>query len=629
MERRLAAILAADVVGYSRLMGEDEAGTLAALKSHREELIDPKVAAHHGRIVKLMGDGALVEFASVVDALECAIEIQRAMAERNGEVPEDRRIEFRVGINLGDVIVEGEDIYGDGVNIAARIEGLAEPRGICISGTAFDQVRNKLGLGFEYLGEQQTKNITEPVRVYRVLMEPDAAGKIIDAKNTKARLWRWVAAATVLLIFAVGGSAALWLRPWAPDVEQASVARMALPLPEKPSIAVLAFANLTGDPRQDYLSDGISESIITTLARIPDLFVIARNSSFTYKGKAVKVQRVAEELGVRYVLEGSVQGGDQSIRVTAQLIDALSGEHLWVDRYDLPFAEILALQDNISKNVATALQVNLTVGEAARVRSGSTNKPRAWEYLVQAEGLYLRLTPEDNKRAQRLCEQALALDPTYLAALVLLGWTHRSNARFGWKDDPAASYARAAELAERTLARDPDYSPAYVLLGDVVANRDRDYDRAIALIENAIALDAGVYGNQGMLGFHLILAGQPEKAIGHLKAAMRLSPFYPVWLPNMLGRAYQLMAENDKAIAAFKEVLGRVSIGFDADSAHAWMALAYAEQGKEDEARSHLEKALEINPSASVGQYRRRFAFKDAVLLNRRIEIWTRLGLPG
>ncbi len=322
VERRLAAILAADVVGYSRLVGMDEEGTIARLKALREELIDPSIAQHHGRVVKTMGDGILVEFPSVVDAVRNAVEVQRALAEREADVPEDRRIVFRVGVNLGDIVIDGDDILGDGVNVAARLEGLAEPGNICISGDVFRQVEGKLDLGFEDLGEQQVKNIEKPVRVYRVLLEPEAAGSVVGERGLGRPRWRLGAMAAAVLALVAGGGA--WWWQVQPDFEPADATKMAFPLPEKPSIAVLPFANLSGDPEQAYFADGLTEDIITSLASFPNLFVIARHSTNKYKGKAVDIRDVAHDLGVRYVLEGSVRRSGNTVRITAQLIDALS-----------------------------------------------------------------------------------------------------------------------------------------------------------------------------------------------------------------------------------------------------------------------------------------------------------------
>jgi adenylate cyclase len=361
MERRLAAILAADVVGYSRLIEADEAGTLAALKSHRGTLIEPKIAQYHGRIVKLMGDGLLAEFPSAVEAVHCAVEIQYAMAERNGYVPEERRITYRVGINIGDIVVEDDDIFGDGVNIAARLEGLADPGGICISRPVHTQIVDKLDLTFEDLGEQQVKNIAKPVMVYRVALDTKAAALITPVvqgiARSKHRRWLVAGAAAALLVLAVGG--ALWWQPWAPD--------------DKPSIAVLPFDNLSGDPDQEPLSDGITEDIITELSRFRELFVIARHSTQTYKGKPVKVQKVAEDLGVRYVLEGSIRKTGNQIRINAQLIDATSGRHIWAERYDRDLSDLFSIQDEIVGTIVTSLAVKVHEAERARTRRKQAN----------------------------------------------------------------------------------------------------------------------------------------------------------------------------------------------------------------------------------------------------------------
>ena len=364
VQRRLAAILAADVVGYSRLMGENEASTFEALKAHRKELIDPKIVANNGRIVKLMGDGVLAEFGSVVDAVRCAVDIQREMPNRNADVPNDRRIQFRVGINLGDVIIDGEDIYGDGVNVAARLEGLADPGAVFISHTVFSHVIGKVELGFEDLGQHKVKNITEPLHVYRVLTGPDNAGRLIGRAMPSSTLWKRPAIAAGIVVLVAVAAGAIWLRPWAPAVELATVAEMAFPLPDKPSIAVLPFANMSDDPGQEYFAQGMTDDLITDLSKVSGLFVISRNSTFTYKDTAVKIRQVAEELGVRFVLEGSVRREGDEVRINVQLIDALTGGHVWAERYDRNLRDIFALQDEVVDKVVSALSVELEAGRA-------------------------------------------------------------------------------------------------------------------------------------------------------------------------------------------------------------------------------------------------------------------------
>ena len=369
VKRKLTAILSADVKGYSLLMGQDEVGTIRILQTYRGVISD-LIQKKGGRVVDSPGDNVLAEFASVVDALESAVEIQRELKVGNADRSESRRMDFRIGINLGDVVEEAERIYGDGVNIAARIEGLAEGGGICISGTAFYHIGKRLPLGYEYMGEQEVKNIEKPVRVYRVLMEPEQAGKVIDEKGPRRTQWRWAAVAAVVL---VAGALALWNFYFRlPPIEPASKEKMTFPLPDKPSIAVLPFDNMSGDPKQEFFSDGITEEIITALSKSPNLFVIARNSTFTYKGKPVKVKQVAEDLGVRYVLEGSVRREGERVRITAQLIDALKGQHLWAERYDREAKEIFALQDEITVKVMTALHIKLQAGDHVPVLGSGT-----------------------------------------------------------------------------------------------------------------------------------------------------------------------------------------------------------------------------------------------------------------
>jgi TolB-like protein/class 3 adenylate cyclase len=364
MERRLAAILAADVAGYSRLMEADEEATVRALSACRQ-VIDGLVADHGGRVFGSAGDSVVAEFPSPVEAVRCAVDIQRELEAHEVDLPEDRRMRFRIGVNLGDVIVEGDNVLGDGVNIAARLETLADAGGICLSRPVFDQIKKQRDLGYEYLGEHEVKNIAEPVRVYRVLSEPEAAGRIIGETRRAKHAWKRVALAAAVVVLIGVAAAVTWLRPWEPAVEPASVDRMAFPLPDKPSIAVLPFDNLSGDAGQDHMADGLTEDITTALSQVSSLFVIARNSTFVYKGKPVKVQRVAEDLGVRYVLEGSVQKSGDKVRIAAQLIDALTGNHLWAERYDRNMTELFALQDEITDRIVVALRIKLTEGEQA------------------------------------------------------------------------------------------------------------------------------------------------------------------------------------------------------------------------------------------------------------------------
>ncbi|NIS71775.1 MAG: adenylate/guanylate cyclase domain-containing protein [Proteobacteria bacterium] len=483
VKRKLSAILSADVEGYSRLMAQDEVATVQTLTAYREAMTS-LIQQHRGRVVDSPGDNLLAEFSSVVDAVQCAVSVQKEFQARNAELPEERRMEFRIGINLGDVIEEEDRIYGDGVNIAARLEALADPGGICVSKTAFDHIETKLPLGYEYLGDQTVKNIPKPVGAYRVVMEPrvTVVGKEEEKKPSFFRGRRAILAgviAAVVVVIAV----VVWrfyLTPTQPTVEPASVDKMVFPLPDKPSIAVLPFTNLSGDPEQEYFSDGITEEIITALSRVPKLFVIARNSTFTYKGKPVKVKQVAEELGVRYVLEGGVRKAGDKVRITAQLIDATKGHHLWADRYDRELKDVFALQDEITLKILTAMQVKLTEGEQARATAKGTNNLEAYLKILQAnEYIFHRLNIESNALGRQLAEGAIALDPEYASAYFALGRAHVVDVWLGSSKSPKASIAKAIELVQKAIVLDDTYAEAHGLLG-FLYSMTRQYDKAVA-----------------------------------------------------------------------------------------------------------------------------------------------------
>ncbi len=581
MERRLAAILAADVVGYSRLMGADETGTLVRLKSLRADAIDPVIADHNGRIVKLMGDGALVEFPSVVAAVECAVEIQRRIAEHTAEDPENRRMAFRIGVNLGDVIVEGDDIYGDGVNIAARLQELAEPGGVCISGSVFEQVKGKLGAAFDDMGRQNLKNIAEPVRAYRVATGD--AGRDAIAESTEPP-----------------------------------------PLPDKPSIAVLPFTNMSGDPEQEYFSDGITEDIITALSRIPELFVIARNSTFTYKGRAVDVTQAARELGVRYVLEGSVRKAGVRVRVTAQLIDGDTGDHDWAERYDRDLEDIFAVQDEITRNIVLAMQIKLTYGELARLWEGQTQNLKAWEKMVQGRDLFLRFNAADNSSARRLLEEALALDPDYTGAMVQLGLTHWWDARFLISGDRERCLALAEEQVEKILKLDPHMGGAYMLRGGIAFVRDQHED-AVRLCQKAVELAPSDSWATAYFGFVCVYAGESEKAIAALKAAMRLSPYYPNWYTYNLATAYLWAGDYAAAQGAAKAHLEREP---DDPYSYANVATIFAFQGRDHDAVRTISELKSRFPAFGVQDIILSQRYKERDRLDRIVEALRKAGLP-
>ncbi|MHC4638463.1 MAG: adenylate/guanylate cyclase domain-containing protein, partial [Planctomycetota bacterium] len=499
-KRKLTAILSADVKDYSRLMADDEEATVQTITSYREEMIN-LIRAHNGRVADAKGDNILAEFASVVDSVRCAVEIQRQLKKQNNKLPDHRKMKFRIGINLGDIIEEEETIYGDGVNVAARLESLAHPGGVCISGTTYDQVKNKIDLGYEYIGEQTVKNIPEPVRVYRVRIEPEAADRVIGEKRFLVKISRRVTiAAFIILIFVAGGLAGwnLYLRQ-SKRVEPASLDRMAFPLPDKPSIAVLPFVNMSDDPKQEFFSDGLTDQIISTISKLQNLFVIARNSTFTYKGKPVKVQKVAEDLGVKYVLEGSVQRNTDRIRITVQLIDAASGGHVWSERYDREPKDIFAIHDDITMEITKALRIELISGEQARLwQKHMTTNLGAYEKLLQGISYFFRGTKAHNTRARQLCEEAIALDSEYAGAYSILGWTHWADARYGWVESPPESIKMAFKYAQMAIEIDDTLDHAHTLIGGVYFLRHQ-YEKAMAEAERAIALNPNGANNYSFM----------------------------------------------------------------------------------------------------------------------------------
>jgi TolB-like protein len=480
VERRLTAILAADVAGYSRLMGVDEEGTLAQLKAHRKALVDPKITEHRGRIVKTTGDGMLVEFASVVDALRCAVEVQAGMPERNAEVPLDKRIEFRVGIHQGDIITEGGDIFGDGVNVAARLEGLAEPGGICVSSRVQEDAEGKLEIAFENAGEQQLKNIARPVRVYRVRL----SGALPSA-------------------------------------------RPALPLPDKPSIAVLPFQNMSGDLEQEYFADGMVEEITTALSRFRQLFVIARNSSFTFKGRAVDVKQVGRELGVRYVLEGSVRKSADRVRITGQLVDTSTGAHLWADRFDGGLEDIFDLQDRVTASVVGAIAPKIEQAEIERAKRKPTESLDAYDYYLRGISVAYGMTRETNEEALQLFNKALELDPDFALAYARAAFCYVNRKVNRWMTDPWQEVAEAARLARRAVDLGRDEALALSLGGFVLAYVVGDLDDGAAFVDRALVLNPNLAFAWGSSGWMKICFGEHDIAIEHEARAMRLNPLDP------------------------------------------------------------------------------------------------------
>ena len=579
LQRRLAAILSADVVGYSRLMGIDEAGTLARLKAVRRDLIEPKIAAHAGRIVKLMGDGMLVEFGSAVDAVACAIEIQRQVRVHDAGSSEADPIQFRVGINVGDIIIDGDDILGDGVNIAARIEGVAAPGGISLSDDAWRQVQGKMAANFIDSGEHSLKNIARPVRVYRIELGEEGA-----------------------------------TQPAAP----------ASALPVKPSIAVLPFQNMSGEAEQDYFCDGLVEDIITTLSKLAELRVIARNSTFVYKGRSVDVRDAAKQLGVRYVLEGSVRKSGNRIRITAQLIDAKDGAHLWAERYDRAVDDIFAIQDEITLVLATEMQVKLTEGEQARLRYTTTTNVEAWTYWAQGMSYFRQAITKENTGSARACwEKALALDPASAPLNAMLGFVHSVGARFGWWDDRETALGKARAYADRALEIDPGNADAHIASGCVFVMREC-YDEAVADARKAVELAPGSADVASLAGFILTPSGYPEEGVIQSEKAIALNPNYPAVYLGILGDAYRHAGRTEQAIAAFKAYHAR-SPGFGLTD----LVIIYQEMGRAEEAKQTTEQLMAARPNFTIAAWlKTQFVRRDKVRVEADTAALCAAGLP-
>jgi adenylate cyclase len=573
------------------------------------------------------GDNVLAEFASVVDAVRCAAEIQKELKQRNVALPENRRMEFRIGVNLGDIIEDGGQILGDGVNIAARVQGLADGGGICISGTAYDHVENKLSLGYQYLGEQTVKNIAKPVRVYRVLMEPETAGKVSGERKAKPRQWQRVVIGLGAAVIVVVAALAIWrlyLRPATPPVEVASRGKMAFPLPDKPSIAVLPFTNMSGDPKEDYFSDGLTEQIITSLSKFQRLFVIARNSTFVYKGKPVKVQKVAEDLGVQYVLEGSVQKSSDRVRITAQLIDAITGRHVWSEHYDRELKEIFALQDEITLKITQSMRVELTEGEQARHWvKWATDNLKSFEKNFQGVDFMRRMTKQDNDTARQLFEEAVALDPKFVWPYVNLGWTHFWDAIFGWSESPAKSLQRAFQLAQKAVAIEETIDLGHSLLASIYLVM-RQHDKAVAEGERAVALNPNGATAYVALAGIAGCAGKWEESISYSKQAMRLSPFSESMDYWILGRSYFMTGQHDEAILTLKKA---VQINVDFLPPHISLAACYSSLGRDTEAATEAKEVLRINPRFSIESYAKTLPYKNKADIEREVAALRKAGL--
>ena len=563
--RRLSAILSADAVGYSRLMRADEQSTVRAITACRAAITN-LVQQYRGRVVDSPGDNLLAEFNSVVDAVNCAVEVQRDLARRNAELPSDRVMPFRIGLNLGDVLEDGQRIYGDGVNVAARMESLAPAGGVCLSGAVHDAVAGRIGLEYEFIGEKQVKNIDGPVRVYRVVMQPPEASKRQEEESGFA-------------------------------------------LPDKPSIAVLSFENMSGDPEQEYFCDGISEEIITALSKLSELLVIARNSSFVYKGKPVNLRQVGRELGVRYVLEGSVRRGGNRLRVTAQLIDAQTGHHVWAERYDRPMEDIFALQDEITMKIVHALDLTLLSGEQAALYMSHIQNPNLDSALkmFQARGYFYRFNKEGNSRCRQICDQVLAAEPQWPTPYGLLGFTHLIAVWCGWSEDTAQSLQKAFECANQCVSLDEPNPVGHGLLTFLYLIM-RQYDQALAEGNQAINITPSSADAHAWYATALAYAGEPGKAINMMNQAIRLNPISPAWYLGFMGVAYNVQGEHEQALASYEQALAKAPTmtGF-----HAGVVAACALSGRIAEAKAHARELMRLDPGFSVDYFQQTSPYKD------------------
>jgi adenylate cyclase len=587
VERRLAAVMAGDVAGYSRLMGRDEEHTLAQLKAFRKTVVDPRIATHRGRIVKTTGDGMLVEFASAVDAARCGVEIQREMAQQNAEVPLELRIEFRIGIHVGDIIIDDNDIFGDGVNIAARLEGIADPGGVCISDDAHRQIRGKIDVAFDDIGEQALKNIAEPMRAWRVRLTSEAAPPVrLNAAPIKAQ---------------------------------------DLALPDKPSIVVLPFDNMSSEPGQDYLADGIVEAITAALSCIRSFFVIARSSAFTYKGRATNARDIGKQLGVAYLLEGSVQKAGNRLRIIVQLIETEGGAHVWSSRFDGAMDEFFDLQDRITEQVAGALQPSIRIAEIERSRRKRPQELGSYDYTMRAMPHVWALEKEESARALQLLETALTIDPEYPLALSLAGWCHAQRAVYNWADDIAESRAKARLLAERAAEMSGDDPVILAVLG-AVHTFVRNYGTARVLLERAVTLDPNAAWAWSRLGWIENYADQHHKAIENFQRALRLSPIDPMNFNNYvgLGAAHEVAQEYDKAAAFYRRALEERP---NASWIYRSLASSLSAAGRMDEAKKAFAEMLQSYPDLTVSKFKQAMVFSPTVL-NRMAESLRKLGLP-
>lgn len=623
-KRKLTAIVSADVAGYSRLMGDDEETTVQTLTAYLNTLTE-LVQQYRGRVVDTTGDNLMAEFNSVVDAVNCSVEIQRELAERNTKLPYNRKMEFRIGINLGDVIEENGRIYGDGVNIAARVESLAEAGGICISGRVYDQVANKLRLEYKHLGEHRVKNISTPVRIYRVLSFPAAAAnRVVKAKKTLRKKWFWVVASTILILSITffGIYRKYYYLPASDEIDPQG--KMAFNLPKGPVIAVLPLVNMSKDPAQEYLCDGITENIIAVLSHIPQLMVIARNSTFAYRGKSVNVQQIGRELDAQYVIEGSIQKSDDRIRITVQLIDTKSGHHMWSERYDRELKDIFKLQDEIAIEITKAMQINLTEGEIIKTRFEEMPDLQTYFKALKALEYFRYNSKESNILALKEVEALLSSNLEISEVYTLSGIIYLQGLQLGTCEADLICLGKATEATRKALALDSNSSDAHNLASYLFSIRKK-YEKAITEAKKAIMLNPNNADAYLALGYALVLSDRSVEAIGVLSKALRLNPIPPVDYLHSLGWAYRVSKQYENAIETFKKCLERQSNFWQA---HVGLALSYAFLGREKEAKAAVKEALYLNPEFSIEVFKKLSPFKNQAELDLAVEALRKVGVP-
>jgi adenylate cyclase len=624
-QRKLAAVLQLDVVGYSRLMGNDEAGTLARLKALQQHLLYPTINAFHGRIVKLMGDGVLVEYPSVVEAVACALTIQQRMTEHNSDVAGPEQIQFRIGINLSDVIIDGDDIYGDGVNICARLEGLAATGGICISGTVYDALGNKLPLDFKSLGELKVKNIAQPVRAYSVQLAAGAElptpaehtqhGKSVTVSGEKLKFQQWWLAIFLVVFIAVLALLS-WLQPWQQKERSIDTESIVATSADTPSIAVLPFDNMSGDSEQEYFSDGISEDIITKISQLKNLAVIARNSSFTYKGTNTKVQDIGKDLGVQYVLEGSVRKVDDRIRITAQLIDSRNGHHLWAEKFDRKLTDVFAVQDEITDRITSALSIKLSVDEQTQIAKNSTNNFEAYDLFLKGQRESATMVKEGLENAIGLYREAIRLDPGFARAYGALAVTLERQTYLGYTDSPVEASLRALQLAQKAVSIDASSPHAQWALAYIYM-RNQQFDEAIAALEKAISIAPNYADGYGLLALvynNMGQMGRAEDAIRLINKGMKLNPYYTYDYPYNLGRAYYTLKDYAKAAQHLENAVERNEALF---LPRLYLAASYVQLGRQDDAEWQISELEVLIPGSTISHWKKIVAIADEDLRQR------------